>query len=91
MRLAVCRCWAGQIQTDDAQDGWLVFYRPIESVSLEAVGRLCVIETETGLQALRIVRRWYEPGTWSLSVYGGPRRQETARLVSAAPVLWMQM
>lgn len=80
-----------RMQTDDAQDGWLLFYRPIEGVSLETVGRLCVVTLEDGSSAVRIVRRGYEPGTWSLAVYGAARRSESARLVSASPVLWMRM
>ena len=80
-----------RMQTADVRDGWLVFYRPIEGVSLEAVGRLCIVEPETGRQALRVVRRGYESGTWSLSAYGGVPRQESGVLVSASPVLWIKM
>jgi len=79
-----------RFQTGDVSDGWLAFYRPSDGVSLEAVGRLCVVGTETGLEALRVVRRGYESGTWSLTPYRGVARQESALLVSAAPVMWVR-
>lgn len=78
-----------RIVSHEMFDGWLAFYRPMESVSLEAVGRLCIVELEDGRKLFRGVRRGYEPGFYGI---GGwfVDRADNVRLVSASPVLWMR-
>lgn len=77
-----------RIQTNERMDGWLVFYREVarQGVSLEAQGRLCVVELESGQKLLRAVRRGYAPGE---HVLGGwfVERSGSIRIASAAPVI----
>jgi hypothetical protein len=83
-------CQALRIQTGAFFDGWLVFYQPNEGISLEAVGRLCIVravDEERG--QLKFVSRGYEPGWHVLtSLRGG--EPVHARLESAAPVAWLR-
>lgn len=74
----------------DAVDGWVIYFRPIEGVPAEAVGRLCVVR-EVGADHPRVgfVRRGYEPGEYSLLPYLGAE-PEAVRLESASPVLWIR-
>lgn len=82
-------CQALRVQNGGALDGWLLFYHPMDGVSLEAVGRLCVVRTAEGEDLLRVVSRGYEPGFFVLGrLLGGDR--EHVRLQSAAPVLWVR-
>lgn len=82
-------CRALRVQNGCALDGWLLFYHPMDGVSLEAVGRLCVVRTAEGEDLLRVVSRGYEPGFFVLGrLLGGDR--EHVRLQSAAPVLWVR-
>ena len=82
-------CQAVRVQSGTALDGWLLFYHPMRGVSLEAVGRLCVVKTAEGADLVRVVNRGYEPGFFVLQrLLGGD--SEHARLESASPVLWMK-
>lgn len=82
-------CQALRCQSGTALDGWLLFYQPMEGVSLEAVARLCVVKTASGEFLVRTVSRGYEPGFFVLGrLFGGS--SEHVRLQSAAPVMWMR-
>ncbi|QMP18231.1 cI-like putative transcriptional regulator [Ralstonia phage RpY1] len=82
-------CQAVRVQSGTALDGWLLFYQPMEGVSLEAVGRLCVVKTAEGEDLVRVVGRGYEPGFFVLQrLLGGD--SEHVRLRSACPVLWVR-
>lgn len=73
----------------DMLDGWLVYYAPLDSVSAEAVGRLCVLELDDGRQVLRFLRRAQRHGVYTtLCPLTGAN--EDTRVVSASPVLWIQ-
>jgi hypothetical protein len=78
-----------RLQTEDLWDGWLAFYRPADSVTIDAVGQMCVVELESGETRLRFVSRDYEPGKWAI---GGAlwEREEGVVLRSASPVLWLK-
>lgn len=78
-----------RVQAREVMDGWLLFYREISGVSLEAVGRLCVVGLEDGRKLLRPVRRGYGQGEFVLGGWWN-ERSGSVRLVSAAPVLWMR-
>ena len=83
-------CQALRMQTGAWMDGWLVFYQPNAGVSLEAVGRLCVVRVvDEDRPLLKLVGRGYEPGWHVLSsLRGGEPRH--ARLESAAPIAWLR-
>lgn len=82
-------CQALRCQSGTALDGWLLFYQPMECVSLEAVGRLCVVKTLEGDDLVRVVNRGYEMGFFVLTrLLGG--ETEHVRLRSAAPVTRMR-
>lgn len=83
-------CHALRVQAPGFMEGWLAFYFPTEGVSLEAVGRLCVLKSvddETGY--LKLVGRGYEAGYHVVtSMRGGEPLH--VRLESAAPVVWLK-
>lgn len=82
-------CQALRCQSGTALDGWLLFYQPMEGVSLEAVGRLCVVKNLEGDDLVRVVNRGYELGFFVLTrLLGG--ETEHVMLRSAAPVTWMR-
>ena len=71
-------------------DGWLLYYRPIEGISLEALGRLCVVKVApNGPDYVMPVSRGYEAGKYNL---GGWNTGLIANvgLISAAPITWMK-
>ena len=85
-------CQALRVQGAGAMEGWLVFYRPSDGVSLEAAGRLCVVRAVGEAVAyLKRVERGYESG-WhvlhGLGLRGG--EPQHVQLESAAPILWMK-
>lgn len=82
-------CVALRIQSGDQLDGWLLYYRPGNVVSLEVLGQMCIVELADGRRLLRSVQRGYEPGFYTLSGWASGGR-ENVRLVSASPVLWMR-
>lgn len=80
---------AVRIQTDGLYDGFVLYYRPCEGVSLEAVGQMCIVETVEGLRLVRYVKRGYEPGKYAI---GGWRQDkiDDVGLKTATPILWMK-
>lgn len=84
------RCEALRAQTGGPFDGWLLFYRPTTEVSIEAVGRMCIVRIG-GRDSLlvRVVGKGYETGYFTVTGWTGGA-VENVRLESAAPVLWMQ-
>jgi hypothetical protein len=83
-------CHALRVQTPGFMEGWLAFYFPTEGVSLEAVGRLCVVRpVDEDTSYLKLVGRGYEAGYHVLtSMRGGEPLH--VRLESAAPVVWLK-
>lgn len=83
-------CQALRVHAHGFMEGWLVFYFPTGGVSLEAVGRLCVVQpVDEGVSYLKMVGRGYDAGWHLLSGPGGGEPQHV-RLESAAPVVWMK-
>jgi DNA-binding transcriptional regulator YdaS (Cro superfamily) len=83
-------CQALRVQAAGMMEGWLVFYFPTEGVSLEAVGRLCVVKVVgEDAQRLKLVARGYEAGYHVLSSLRGGEPLHV-RLESAAPVVWLK-
>lgn len=76
-------------QTGGQFDGWLLFYRDAEGISLEAVGRLCVVKV-AGQTGHRVgwVQRGYEAGWWNLASIRPGDPPEMVRLTSAVPIQW---
>lgn len=71
----------------DPYDGWTLFYDPVEGVSPDAVGRLCVVRSAgSAAPALRFVRRRYGQDLYAVSRLDA-RDHEELRLLSAAPIL----
>jgi hypothetical protein len=83
-------CRALRVQADGPMNGWLLLYRPTDGVSLEAVGRLCVVR-KVGDDRLyvRWVNRGYDAGWFNLSSLGMGESEHTM-LDSASPVLWIK-
>ncbi len=73
-------------------DGWLYFYQPTDTITMDAVGRLCVAQVAGKDEwHLRVVRRGYSKGTWTLAdPLGSHVPIENVRLSTAAPVLWIR-
>lgn len=71
-------------------DGWMLFFEDIETLTPEAIGRLCVVTLGSGEKLVRHVRRGFEPGTYSLRGLTLEETDESARLRSASPVLWIR-
>lgn len=73
----------------DLLDGRTLFYEPRDTVSADAIGRLCVVQLVNGDQHVCFVRRSHSRGSYVLvSEMGDTRREEV--LTSASPVLWIQ-
>ena len=72
-------------QTDGLWDGAILFVQPGNSIELEAVGRLCLVELKTGKKLVRHLARGYQLGEWKLTDLKG--RSEVLEVVSAAPIL----
>jgi hypothetical protein len=82
-------CRAIRVQAEGFfMDGWLLFYRPTDEVSPEALGNLCIVQpVDDNRFYVRHVTRGYEAGWFNLNPLGsGPT--EHARLKSAAPICW---
>lgn len=70
----------------DIMDGWVFFYVPSEDVSVEAVGRLCVVLAEhDDKPKVRFVRRRYSTGLFAVSRLNSTDHEEV-KLQYAAPV-----
>ena len=83
-------CVALRVQTREMFDGWTIGFKECAGVSLECVGRLCIVEVEDRPgRMLRAVRRGFSAGEY---VLGGwwLERSGSVRLVRAAPVIWMR-
>lgn len=77
---------------DGFMDGWVGYYQPADRVGADAAGRLCVAQL-AGREGwyLRVVKRGYAKGTYTLSdPFGAAAAIEGARLASAAPILWVR-
>jgi len=71
-------------------DGWLIYYRPIDGISLEALGRLCVVKLQPdGPTYILPVSRGYEVGKYNLGGWNTPVIPNVG-LISASPVIWMK-
>jgi hypothetical protein len=76
--------------TNDYRDGWLIFFRPVDYIMPEAVGRLAIVEyAKTGMRAVRILKHGYEPGQYRL-FDPSSGESETAMVVSASVVTWIK-
>lgn len=85
---------AVRFQTDDPSDGAVAYYVPKEGVDTDAVGRLCVVQLAPagkGPRYLRVVKRGYQRGTWTLVRQDGSKPLENVELASASPVLWVRL
>lgn len=83
-------CHALRVQNAGIMEGWLLFYRPADGVSLESVGRLCIVQlVEDDHQYALFVARGYEAGYYVLSD-GQSGETQHVRLEKSAPVLWMK-
>lgn len=71
-------------------DGWLCYFVASRQVSLEAVGRLSVVElgNKAG-RVLGVLTRGYESGKWSVRGIAGGGVEDVA-IECAAPVVWVR-
>lgn len=72
-----------------AQDGWLIYYDEAQTDPALALGQACVVETVDGDMLVRIVRRGFEPGRYSLHSWDGAPPAEDVPLKRAMPILAM--
>lgn len=80
-----------RVMSDDWRDGWLFYYRPVDYIMPEALGRLAIVElAQSGMKALRVVKHGYEPGQYRLVRTLGSGAMETAQIVSASMITWMK-
>lgn len=76
--------------TEDWRDGWIAYFRPVDYVMPEAMGRLAVVEhSVTGVRSVRIVKHGYEAGQFRLA---DPIAADTGigKLRSASLITWMR-
>lgn len=81
-------------ETSDARDGCIAFYVPREGVDADAVGRVCVVQVAPagkGVRYVRVVKRGYVRGTFTLTQVRAEKSLENVELASACPVLWLRM
>lgn len=75
----------------DAYDGAVAYYRPASGVPQDAIGKLCVVTTDEGVQLVRVVRPGYQKGRYNLVNAINGTRTDDVVLESAAPVVWMKL
>lgn len=73
--------------TADAFDGCVAFYREGAGVPAEAIGRPCVITTNTGRRMLRVLRPGYSKGRYNLARLFDTSVDTDVVVDSAAPIL----
>jgi transcriptional regulator with XRE-family HTH domain len=77
-------------QSESPWDGWVSYFKPVDYVMPEAIGRLSVVEfAVTGEKFVRIIKHGYEPGTFRLLGVNGAQ-SEAGQIVSASPILWIK-
>ncbi len=69
-------------------DGWTFYYVPRNDVQADCVGRYCVVRLTTGQTLVRLLRKGYSPGCYSLVGLTGST-VEDVRVAAAAPILWI--
>jgi hypothetical protein len=74
----------------DALDGVIAYYRPRPSVSLDAMGRWCVVRLPDGAARIRVLKPGYRRGTYNLMNTLLDRTEEDVVVESASPIVWMK-
>jgi len=78
-------------QTNDVRDGWLAYFKPVEYVQPEAIGRYAVVTALDGKMAIRILKHGYEPGIYRMSRLAmADGVGESGQILAASPVLWLR-
>jgi len=75
----------------DAWDGAILYFRPMEDVEAESIGRMCIVLTAAGDRLVRVLRQGYVRGTYNLAHLNGGLVDEAVKVVSASPVVWMRL
>lgn len=75
----------------DSIDGALIYYPLAQVIDPDALGRLCVVKTESGKWLLRIVRRGYRTATYNLLLFNSQPAENDVKLEVAQPVVWLKM
>lgn len=80
-----------RFQNDTLYDGWLAFYKPVDYVMPEAIGRLAVVEPFDGIgeKVVCILRHGYAPGEYKM-VRMANGDSITGRIKSASLVTWLK-
>ena len=71
-------------------EGAYLYFRPVDGVPAEAIGRLCVCTIQGGEVLLASVRHGSQRATYTLRDLTGRVLLEDAWLESAAPVVWIK-
>lgn len=74
----------------DALDGGTIYYHDTNRVPEEALGRWCVVSMPNRGRAVRLIKRSYNRGVYTLVSVTG-ETTENVQLDSAAPVLWLKL
>jgi transcriptional regulator with XRE-family HTH domain len=77
-------------------DGALLYYElvPSDFFDHEGMGRLCLVSFmshEGPKQAVRVLKRGYEPGRHNLALLSGLVAEENVVVLGATPILWMKL
>jgi len=89
-QIEVLRCQTMGSQFDGI-DGALVYYYPSKRVDPDSLQRMCIVEFDNGMRAMRTVKRGYSAGRFNLSLINGVISEEDAKIVTSSPVMWMKM
>lgn len=75
-------------QSETMFDGWLNYYKPVDYLQPEAIGRIAVVEmADTGERLVRLLKNGFEPGTFRLIGVNGSQ-SDAGKIKSASPILW---
>jgi transcriptional regulator with XRE-family HTH domain len=73
-------------------DGALVYYQESSKFDPEALGRLALVTiSRDPTPRLRVIRRGYQPGTYNLTALNGEILEESVKIDSSSPVVWMKL
>jgi len=77
-------------QSGTTWDGWVTYYKPVDYVMPEAIGRFSVVEVMgSGEKFVKVLRHGFEPGTYRLIGVNGTA-SDVGRIRSASPVIWVR-
>ena len=71
-------------------DRCVAYYVPSAGIAAEAIGRISVIQAQGGTRVIGMISRALTAGHWTVRSLDGLQLIADARVIDAAPVLWLR-